>query len=155
MRIVLGADHRGYQLKDALVPYLRDLGHDVTDVGTHSDESVDYPDLALAVGEAVQQGRADRGILVCGSGVGACVAANKLAGVRAAITHDIYSAHQGVEHDDMNVICLGSKVIDEDLAKKIVEAFVGAQFSPEERYIRRLEKVKAMEEGRTHEQSPA
>jgi ribose 5-phosphate isomerase B len=157
MRIVLGADHRGYELKDALVSYLQSLGHDVTDVGTNSGESVDYPDLARTVGEAVREGRAERGILVCGSGVGACVAANKLAGVRAAITHDVYSAHQGVEHDDMNVICLGSKVVNETLAREIVDAFIGAEFIPEERYIRRLEKVKAMErEGRTeHEQSPA
>ncbi len=157
MRIVLGADHRGYELKDALANYLSGLGHEVTDIGTHSDESVDYPDLALAAGRAIRDGSAERGILVCGSGVGACVAANKLAGVRAAITHDVYSAHQGVEHDDMNVICLGSKVVDEGLAREIVNAFVGAQFIPEERYVRRLAKVKAMEqEGRVeHEQSPA
>jgi ribose 5-phosphate isomerase B len=157
MRVVLGADHRGYELKNTLATYLGSLGHDVTDAGTNSGESVDYPDLALAVGQAVQSGRAERGILVCGSGVGACIAANKLEGVRAAITHDVYSAHQGVEHDDMNVICLGSKIVAEDAAKEIVKAFIEARFEPEERYIRRLEKVKAMEkQGRvTHEQSPA
>jgi RpiB/LacA/LacB family sugar-phosphate isomerase len=157
MRIILGADHRGYELKNALAAYLRKQGHDVIDAGTNSDESVDYPDLALVVGEAIQDGRAERGILVCGSGVGACIAANKLVGVRAAITHDTYSAHQGVEHDDMNVICLGSKVVAEDAAREIVLAFVEARFSPEERYVRRLDKVKAMEkQGRAeHEQSPA
>jgi ribose 5-phosphate isomerase B len=145
MRIVLGADHRGYELKNALVDYLQDAGHDVADMGTNSDESVDYPDLALAVGEAIQSGRAERGILVCGSGVGACVAANKLDGIRAAITHDTYSAHQGVEHDDMNVICLGSKVVAEDAAREIVQSFIDARFQAEERYLRRLEKVRAME----------
>lgn len=157
MRIVLGADHRGYELKNTLAAYLREHGHDVIDAGTNSDEPVDYPDLAVAVGEAVQGGRAERGILVCGSGVGACIAANKLAGVRAAITHDTYSAHQGVEHDDMNVICLGSKIVTEDAAREIVQAFIEARFIPEERYVRRLEKVKAMEkQGRAeHEQSPA
>ena len=148
MRVVLGADHRGYELKDALAAYLRDKGHDVTDLGTNTAESVDYPDSALAVGRAIQNGEADRGILVCGSGVGACIAANKLSGVRAGMTHDTYSAHQGVEHDDMNVICIGSKIVGEELAREIVDAFLAAKFVPEPRYLRRLEKVKAMEERR-------
>ena len=146
MRVVLAADHRGYELKDALAVHIRDNGHDVTDLGTSSAESVDYPDSALAVGRAIQDGGADRGILVCGSGVGACIAANKLHGVRAGVTHDTYSAHQGVEHDDMNVICLGSKIIGEELAREIVDSFLAAKFNPEPRYLRRLEKVKAMEE---------
>jgi RpiB/LacA/LacB family sugar-phosphate isomerase len=147
LRIVLGADHRGYELKNALVTFLREGGHDVTDMGVHGPESVDYPDQAIAIGERIQDGQADRGILVCGSGVGACVAANKLEGIRAGLTHDTYSAHQGVEHDDMNVICLGSRVLGEDLAREIVHAFVNATFVPEERYLRRLEKVKAIEKG--------
>ena len=125
MRITLGADHRGYELKDALAAHLRSQGHDVTDAGTNSAESVDYPDISQAVGEAVLDGRADRGIIVCGSGVGAVVAANKMPGIRAGICHDTYSAHQGVEHDDMNVLCLGSRVIGEELAYEIVDAFVG------------------------------
>ena len=145
MRIVLGADHRGYELKGALAESLGAAGHAVLDVGTNGPGSVDYPDIALAVGEAIQDGRADRGVLVCGSGVGACVAANKMSGIRAGICHDTYSAHQGVEHDDMNVLCLGSRVIGEELAREIVEAFVNASFSGEERYRRRLVKVAEME----------
>ena len=145
MRVVLGADHRGYQLKDLLLAHLRESGHEVIDSGTNSPDSVDYPDLAVKVGEAITSGQADRGILVCGSGVGACVAANKIEGIRAAITHDTYSAHQGVQHDNMNVICLGSHVIGQDLAFEIADAFLAAEFVPEERYVRRLAKVKALE----------
>ncbi|MEX0683806.1 MAG: ribose 5-phosphate isomerase B [Dehalococcoidia bacterium] len=145
MRIVVGADHRGYQLKNTIADHLRTLGHDVIDAGTNSAESVDYPDIAEAVGNAIQNGEAERGILVCGSGVGACIAANKLTGIRAAITHDTYSAHQGVEHDDMNVISLGSHVIGVDLALEVVGAFVSARFDPQERYVRRLDKVLALE----------
>jgi RpiB/LacA/LacB family sugar-phosphate isomerase len=145
MRIVLGADHRGYELKNALAARLRAQGHDVLDVGTNGPESVDYPDIALAIGGAIQRGRAERGIFVCGSGVGAAIAANKLRGIRAAICHDTYSAHQGVEHDDMNVLCLGSRVIGGELALEIVQAFVNATFSGEERYRRRLAKVNEME----------
>lgn len=147
MRVVLGADHRGYQLKDLLLARLRDGGFDVIDAGTNGPDSVDYPDLAVKVAAAITGGQAERGILVCGSGVGACVAANKIDGIRAAVTHDTYSAHQGVEHDDMNVICLGAHVIGEDLAIEIVHAFLAATFVPEERYVRRLEKVKALEKG--------
>ncbi len=146
MRVIIGADHRGYELKDAIVAHLRVSGHDVFDAGCNSPDSVDYPDIALAVGEAIQAGRAERGVIVCGSGVGAAIAANKLAGIRAAICHDIYSAHQGVEHDDMNVLCLGARVVGEDLALEIVTAFVDATFSGEERYKRRLEKVRALEQ---------
>jgi ribose 5-phosphate isomerase B len=146
MRIVVGADHRGFELKDAIAEYLRARGHEVIDVGTNDHDSVDYPDLAVAVGSAVTGGQADRGVLVCGSGVGACIAANKLPGIRAGLTHDTYSAHQGVEHDDMNVICIGSRVIGEEVAMEVVEAFVSAQFDPQERYVRRLNKVLAIEQ---------
>jgi len=145
MRIVVGADHRGYQLKDALAEHLRGRGHDVTDTGTNSDASVDYPDIAEAVCEAIIDGSADRGIIICGSGVGACIAANKIHGIRAGLTHDTYSAHQGVEHDDMNVICVGSHVIGIDLAREVADAFVQAEFDPQERYLRRLDKVRALE----------
>jgi len=147
MRIVVGADHRGYELKDTLVASLRESGHEVLDIGTNGPDSVDYPDIALAVGEAIREGRAERGVLVCGSGVGAAIAACKLPGIRAAICHDTYSAHQGVEHDDMNVLSLGARVIGEELAREVVDTFVRARFSGEERYARRLAKVEAMERG--------
>ncbi|MEX0799783.1 MAG: ribose 5-phosphate isomerase B [Dehalococcoidia bacterium] len=150
MRIVVGADHRGYRLKDLIARSLREAGHEVVDVGTDSDESVDYPDYARAIGAAITEGRADRGVFVCGSGVGASIAASKLRGVRAAVCHDTYSARQGVEHDDMNVLCLGSHVVGQDLALELVRAFVGAQFLADvERYRRRLDKVNEIErEGR-------
>jgi len=147
MRIVVGADHRGYCLKDAIASHLRSAGHEVLDAGTNDKSPVDYPDLALAVGKAIQSGEAERGVLVCGSGVGAGIAANKLAGIRAGVCHDAYSAHQGVEHDDMNVLCLGSGVVGEDLALELVEAFVEARFAPTARYKRRLDKVRKLEEG--------
>ena len=148
MRVVLGADHRGYELKDFLADYLRKHGHEVLDVGTNGPDAVDYPDVTLAAVRHVADGSADRGIVVCGSGVGACIAANKVPGIRAAMTHDTYSAHQGVEHDDMNVICIGSRIIGQDLAIEIVEAFLGARFNAgEERYVRRLNKLKAIEDG--------
>ena len=148
MRIVVGADHRGYCLKDVIAEQWRAAGHEVLDVGTNGDESVDYPDLALAVAKAIRNGQAERGVLVCGSGVGAVVAANKIAGIRAGLCHDTYSAHQGVEHDDMNMVCMGSRVIGEELALEIVKAFVGASFSGEERYRRRLAKVRELEQGK-------
>lgn len=145
MRIVVGADHRGYELKNVIAAHLRAAGHDVADVGTNSGEPVDYPDVAVAAGTALRDGRAERGVLVCGSGVGAVIAANKLRGVRAGLCHDTYSARQGVEHDDMNMVCMGSRVVGEDLALEIVDAFAGAKFSGEERYRRRLAKVQALE----------
>ncbi len=149
MRIVVGADHRGYQMKDEIAAALRRAGHQVLDVGTNSADSVDYPDYARAIGEALTEGRADRGVLVCGSGVGASIAANKIRGVRAALCHDTYSARQGVEHDDMNVLCLGSRVIDSEMALELVKVFVDARLLDEERYRRRLDKVVEMErEGR-------
>lgn len=147
MRLVVGADHRGYCLKNVIAEHLRALGHDVLDVGTNDADSVDYPDLALAVGRAILEGQAERGFLVCGSGIGAVIAANKMRGIRAGLCHDTYSAHQGVEHDDMNLVCLGSRVVGEDLALEIARAFVGARFIEEERYRRRLAKVKKLEDG--------
>ena len=146
MRIVVGSDHGGYGLKQDIVDGLRRDGHDVLDVGTDSAEPVDYPDFAEAVGAAVIDGRAERGVLICGSGVGACVAANKLPGVRAAICHDSYSAHQGVEHDNMNVLVLGGRIVGPALARDLVRAFVGARYTAEERHVRRLAKVAALEQ---------
>ena len=145
MRTVIGSDHAGFELKTTLAKFLSELGDQVLDVGTSSTDPVDYPDFAEAVGKAVLDGRADRGVLICGSGVGASVAANKLHGIRAGLCHDSYSAHQGVEHDDMNVLVLGSRVIGPMLAEECVRAFVGAKFTREERHVRRLNKVKAIE----------
>ncbi len=145
MRIVVGADHRGYQLKDEIAAALRRDGHEVLDVGTNSDQSVDYPDYARAIGEAITDGRAERGVLVCGSGVGASIAANKVHGVRACLCHDTYSAHQGVEHDDMNVLCMGARIIGIELARELVTAFLNARFTGEERHQRRLGKLLAIE----------
>lgn len=146
MRLVLGSDHAGYEMKEQLGAFLRDLGHDVDDVGTCSAAPVDYPDYAQAVADAVRARQAERGVLICGSGVGASVAANKIPGIRAGLCHDTYSAHQGVEHDDMNVLVLGSRVIGTELAKELVRTFLDANFSGEERHVRRLGKIKAMEE---------
>ena len=145
MKVAVGADHAGFALKQDVAALLRKDGHDVVDVGTDSTEPVDYPDFAEGVGQAVLDGRAERGVLVCGSGVGASVAANKLPGIRAAICHDIYSAHQGVEHDDMNVLVLGGRIVGPAVVPELVRAFVGAQFTGEERHVRRLAKVKAIE----------
>jgi RpiB/LacA/LacB family sugar-phosphate isomerase len=150
MRIAIGSDHAGFELKQELVKHLGELCHKVVDLGTNSEDPVDYPDYAAAVGDAVLGGAAERGILVCGSGVGASVAANKLKGIRAGLCHDTYSAHQGVEHDDMNVLVLGARVIGPALARELATAFVHAAFSGEARHVRRLSKVKALEErGRT------
>src|SRR3984885_4214990 len=146
MRLAIGADHAGFPLKQDLIPFLQGLGHSVLDLGTNSTAPVDYPDFAEAVGLAVTDGRAERAILICGSGVGASVAANKLPGVRAGIAHDCYSAHQGVEHDNMNVLVLGARVIGVELAKDLVKTFLKAQFSGEERHVRRLEKIEKLEE---------
>ncbi|MEO8456544.1 MAG: RpiB/LacA/LacB family sugar-phosphate isomerase [Chloroflexota bacterium] len=145
MRVVVGADHRGYELKNALAVALRDDGHEIIDVGVSSDAPVDYPDIAVKLGAAIQEGRADRGVLVCGSGVGACIAVNKLQGIRGAMTHDTYSAHQGVEHDDMNVVCLGSRIIGDALALEVARAFLAAEFIDRDQYARRLKKVEALE----------
>jgi len=145
MRIAIASDHAGFEMKQALVETLRSQGHQVEDLGTHSSEPVDYPDFAEAVGNAVRQQRAERGIVLCGSGVGASVAANKLPGVRAGLCHDTYSAHQGVEHDDINVLVLGARIIGPALAREILDAFLAARFSNEERHARRLGKVLGLE----------
>ena len=145
MRIAVGADHAGFLLKQEIAESLRKQGHEVLDVGTNSTAPVDYPDFAEKVGLAVRDGQAERAVLICGSGVGASVAANKLPGIRASVCHDTYSAHQGVEHDDMNVLVLGSRVIAFALAQELVHAFVGARYTAEERHARRLAKVLALE----------
>ena len=145
MKLVIGADHAGFQLKAAIGDLLRSLGHDVLDVGAFNENPSDYPDFAEAVGRAVLDRKAERGVLICGSGVGASVAANKLPGIRAGMCHDTYSAHQGVEHDDINVLVLGSRVIGAKLAEDLVRAYLGAKFTNEERHARRLGKVKALE----------
>jgi ribose 5-phosphate isomerase B len=145
MKVVIGSDHAGFQLKNAMGDVLRSMGNDVLDVGAFNENPSDYPDFAEAVGRAVLDGKAERGVLICGSGVGASVAANKLPGIRAGMCHDTYSAHQGVEHDNINVQVLGSRVIGVALAHDLVKTFMGAKFSNEERHVRRLGKVKALE----------
>lgn len=145
MRIALASDHAGYALKEQLRVHLINSGHDVLDVGTHAEKPVDYPDMARSLGKAIQGGEADRGLLICGSGVGACVAANKMRGVRAGLCHDTYSARQGVEHDDMNVLCLGARVIGYELARELIRAYLSARFTGEERHVRRLKKVEELE----------
>lgn len=146
MRVAVGADHAGYRYKADLAERLRDAGHEVLDLGTDSEAPADYPDFAHAVARAVAEGRADRGVLVCGSAVGVTVAANKVPGVRAATCHDCYSARQGVEHDDMNVLCLGERVVGIALARTVLDAFLAARFSGVDRHVRRLGKVKAIED---------
>jgi ribose 5-phosphate isomerase B len=145
MKIVIGSDHAGFALKNSVGDLLRSLGHQVLDVGAFNENPSDYPDFAEAVGRAVLDGRAERGLLICGSGVGASVAANKLTGIRAAVCHDTYSAHQGVEHDDMNVLVLGSRVIGVKLAEDLVKSYLGAKFTNEERHVRRIAKIRALE----------
>lgn len=141
MKIAVGADHAGFELKEELKKELEKGGHEVIDYGTHSEEPCDYPDFAIAVGEAIRDKKAEAGIVVCGSGVGASVAVNKVPGVRAGLCHDTFSARQGREDDDTNVLCLGARVIGSSLAKEVVHAFVNAKFSGLERHVRRLNKV--------------
>jgi len=151
MNVAVAFDHRGVHLRDTILELLEADGHSIVDLGTDTDaHRIDYPDKARELGDAVNDGRGERGILVCGSGVGASVAACKIAGIRAAVCHDTYSAHQGVEHDDMNVLCLGSEVIGPSLAVELVRAYLGARFDGGERYVRRLEKVAAMERKMAH-----
>ncbi|HKF15310.1 MAG TPA: RpiB/LacA/LacB family sugar-phosphate isomerase [Gaiellaceae bacterium] len=146
MRVAVAFDHRGVKLRERTLEEVQRLGHEAVDLGTDKSEPlVDYPDKAREIGDAIRSGEAERGILVCGSGVGAAIAACKLPGVRAAICHDTYSARQGVQHDDMNVLCIGSGVVGADLAGELVTAFLGAEFDGGERYRRRLEKIEAME----------
>jgi RpiB/LacA/LacB family sugar-phosphate isomerase len=145
MKIVVGSDHAGFDLKQDVAAMLRKEGHDIVDVGTDSTAAVDYPDFAEKVALAIRDGKAERGVLICGSGVGASVAANKITGIRAGLCHDYYSAHQGVEHDDMNVLVLGGRIIGPAPAHELVRAFVAAKYTGEERQARRLAKVKAIE----------
>lgn len=145
MRIAVACDHAGLPLKPVVLDTLRRLGHEAVDLGTNTPDPVDYPDVAEAAGRAVQSGQADRAIVLCGSGVGAAVAANKLAGIRAGVCHDTYSARQSVEHDDVNVLSLGARVVGPSLVDTLVEAYLGATFSGEARHVRRLEKIAALE----------
>ena len=149
MIIAVATDHGGFPLKQRVLDVVREGGHEALDLGTNSTDPVDYPDFAQAIGEAIQQGRAERGILLCGSGVGASVAANKMIGVRAGLCHDTYSAHQGVEHDNMNVLCLGGRVVGPEVAWELVATFIAATFSQAERHLRRLGKVASLEARRS------
>ena len=153
MKIAVACDHAGFPLKDVVLNAVRAAGHVVLDLGTNSTEAVDYPDYAEKIGKAIQSGEAERGILLCGSGIGASVAANKMKGVYAAICHDTYSAHQGVEHDDMNVLCMGARVIGPELVHELVLAFLSARFigndPGQERHKRRVEKVRKIEAGKS------
>jgi ribose 5-phosphate isomerase B len=145
MQIALACDHGGYPLKAAIKECILDNGHTVLDLGTDSTQSVDYPDFAEKLGKAIVNGEAERGVLICGSGVGACIAVNKIRGIYAGLCHDTYSAHQGVEHDNMNVLCLGARVIGPELAIELVDAFLKAKFSNEERHVRRVNKIYRIE----------
>lgn len=153
MRVAVACDHAGFPLKDVVLEAVLEAGHEVIDLGTFSAEAVDYPDYAEKIGLAIQSGEAQRGILLCGSGVGACIAANKMKGIYSAICHDTYSAHQGVEHDDMNVLCLGARIIGPELMSELVSTFLAARFvgndSGQERHKRRVGKVRRIEAGQT------
>ncbi len=156
MKIAFACDHAGFPLKAVVLETVRAAGHEILDLGVHSAETIDYPDQAEKLGRAIQSGQAERGILLCGSGVGACIAANKVTGVYAAICHDTYSAHQGVEHDDMNVLCMGGRIVGPEMAREIVTAFLSARFighdPGQERHARRVAKVRNIErEGRLSE----
>ena len=145
MRIAIACDHGGFALKKTVIEAVAGAGHEALDLGTDSDASVDYPEYAYLLGKMIQEGEAERGILLCGSGVGACIAANKMQGIYAGVCHDTYSAHQGVEHDRMNVLCLGARIIGPEIARELVLAFLKAEFMPEERHIRRTNKVRQIE----------
>jgi RpiB/LacA/LacB family sugar-phosphate isomerase len=145
MRVVLGSDHAGYELKEELKELLSGLGHEILDVGTNSTDPADYPDFAEALAVELKEGRADRGVLICGSGVGASIAANKIPGIRAGLCHDTYSAHQSVEHDNVNVLVMGARIIGIELARELLRAFLAASYTAEERHRRRLEKVLEIE----------
>jgi ribose 5-phosphate isomerase B len=155
MKIAIAADHEGYALKTQLIPYLTGPGHGVEDLGTNSTAPVGYPDYAEALGNSILQGRAERGIVVCGSGVGAAVAANKLPGIRACVCHDTYSAHESVEHDEMNILAMGSQVVGRQLAFELVHAYLNATFSGAERHVRRIAKIRTLEEKYLGAKSPA
>ncbi len=145
MRIVIGSDHAGWPLKQLLTDHIRSLGHEVLDVGSYDEQPVDFPDIARGLADKVSSGEAQRGLMVCGTGVGACIAANKIKGIRAAVCHDVHSAHQSVEHDDVNVMCLGVQIVGAWLARDLITAFLSAQFSTDEEFRRRVAKLHAME----------
>jgi ribose 5-phosphate isomerase B len=151
MRIAVGADHAGYEMKRDLAAHLARQGHDILDVGTHSPAAVDYPDIAADVASAIRSGQVDRGIIVCGSGAGVAVVASKFPGIRAAVCHDPYTARQAVEHDDLNVLCLGARVIGPALARLLADTFIASTFSGEDRHVRRLAKINAIEARYCHE----
>ena len=145
MRLVIGSDHAGWPLKQTVIDHIRKLGHDVIDVGSYDDKPVDFPDIARAVAQKVTSGEAARGIMVCGTGVGASIAANKMKGIRAAVCHDVHSAHQSVEHDDVNVMCIGAQIVGPWLAKDLIAAYLGATFSTAEEFRRRVAKLAVMD----------
>ena len=145
MKIAIGGDAAGFPLKGPIAAALRERGHEVTDLGAHAGENPDFPDVAQTVCDAIRRGEAERAIMICGTGVGACIAANKIAGIRAALCHDVYSAHQCVEHDDVNVMCLGAQIVGDKLAMELIEAFLKAEFSTEEHFRRRVRKLHEME----------
>ena len=145
MQLVVGCDHAGFPMKSPVIEILMSLGHEVTDLGTHTPDPVDFSDIAQRVGDAIRSGDAERGIMVCGTGVGACIAGNKIPGIRAAVCHDVYSAHQCVEHDDVNLLCLGAQIIGIKLAEDILDAFLGAKFSTSEEFRRRVDKLVQLE----------
>jgi ribose 5-phosphate isomerase B len=145
MRIVIGSDHAGFPLKATIVEFVKSLGHEVQDVGSHDPNPVDFPDIAKAVTGAITSGKADRGLMVCGTGVGASIAANKVKGIRAAVCHDVHSAHQSVEHDDVNVMCIGAQIVGSWLAKDLVAAYLAAEFSTEVDFRRRVQKLAEMD----------
>ena len=145
MRLVIGSDHAGWPLKQAVIEHLRNLGHDVVDVGSYDDKPVDFPDIARAVAGKVTSGEVARGIMVCGTGVGASIAANKMKGIRAAVCHDVHSAHQSVEHDDVNVMCIGAQIVGPWLAKDLISSFLSAEFSTDEDFRRRVRKLHEMD----------
>lgn len=154
MRIAIACDHAGFPLKEEIVKVILSAGHEILDLGTFSNEAVDYPDYAEKAGRALQNGEAERAVVLCGSGIGASIAANKMKGVYAGVCHDTYSAHQAVEHDDMNMLALGARVIGPELAREIVQAFLRAEFSREERHIRRVGKVRAIEDRNLRDNFP-
>jgi RpiB/LacA/LacB family sugar-phosphate isomerase len=146
MKVSIACDHAGFHLKNSVIEMVHRLGHEEIDVGTFSEESVDYPEFVVKACEVILEGKAQRGVLLCGSGVGACITANKIRGIYAGLCHDTYSAHQGVEHDEMNVLCLGARVIGTEMAKELVKAFLTATFSGEERHVRRLSQMRRIEQ---------
>lgn len=148
MRVIIGSDHAGFPLKSLVVEHVRSLGHEVTDAGSHDERPVDFPDIAREVTSAITQGQADRGLMVCGTGVGASIAANKVKGIRAAVCHDIHSAHQAVEHDDVNVMCIGAQIVGAWLAKDLISAYLEAEFSTNEDFRRRVDKLHQMDNER-------